>query len=309
MTHDRTHFACTEAFLNRVLGHWSYLPESRFSLFAANSDIVSKIRKPVSLAAQPLGLLRAEELTRAEYVRGHIISPSHYLGWQRIPCLSDTAGCCGASLQLARLAEHTRLDHVSKVLPSRKIGTLFQRLMNYVEELLRNASAVLYSTFDSFDTGDERLLLLLSSLKPRSYRELAKLWRTHRQERRVLIEESRHRDLMGHVKAIHGDLTPSNIYVYGNRIVLLDPCVAYPDMYLVDEVADSAGLIVTATQLGFLSQSADLRTSIQSDANLSPELLNHHIVRIALIRLTIHVLYGGGESAEELRNLYRCVST
>jgi aminoglycoside phosphotransferase family enzyme len=147
------------------------------------------------------------------------------------------------------------------------------------------------SSLQSLEMSDIRLMGLLQGVGAIPLAtEVLSQWNECRSMSAGLAELINQRDAKGHLKEIHGDPSLSNIFVQGERVCALDPCVARIDMYLLDGIADVAGLAADVLAAGF-SEMYQAFVEMECRRLFAPrELFRYYVLRSCLIRASVSTL-------------------
>lgn len=297
------HTPCITRFLDRVAPGWRPFFDSPYSMLYASRSIVVKIRKARSLVAGAVSPEFSYELARREYQRGLIFAPHVYESAECVPCQKSGSDYCRGAVLSRRLPKQWRLDHVLAVHPdpSQLLTQLTDDVVGKtpsLEPLLNGRSLA------SLRNGDRRIRNILQNAHGnQDTKEVLTLWDHHEAQRESLAAIFQHRDDAGHAKEVHGDIKAANIFALPTAFALLDPCVAFPDMYLLDELADLAGVFVTAWNVEGESTALALIQRVAHSVDVCEPVLHHYIRRIALIRLSLAVLQS--DRLETARTAYR----
>jgi len=216
-------------------------PFSRVYMF---QNHVVKIRRASKLLAQTQSCSWRRTLTKREYARGLRYAGSDvYLGL--LPIVRATKdlelrGDIGllmrrlrrtllqnniSNVGLEQIAKSTSLEHLSARKRSIDTGISLVHLKNSLERIKK--------FLPQFSLTDVERLCIANSLETITA-ELSNL-------APVFIQ----RESLGWIKLCHGDKKLEHAYSDFGKYIFIDPCVATPDMYLIDTMSDLTCLLVS----------------------------------------------------------------
>lgn len=287
-----SHYQCYEGAVGKLF-EVEHRYSSIFSYFLVGQEKLGKVRKAVSNVLRELSAEDRSLLAQMEMERGSVIEPRIYLSVIPVPCLRFP-GYCSSALILERFEQDARFDRFvdANGIEEHVVYILATRL----SQLLTNSKIIRdYDYAQALRIGNNRLMSQLGRVKHPLGSRLGACWSDVDQYTTEKSDRLNRRVADGYVRALHGDLSWTNMYYVDQSFYFLDPCVAAPDMYYIDVTCQVADILVEFLVRGFEHGAGKLLESLEhsSPGIMSRELLKYYIRRRALIRSSIHALSGG----------------
>ncbi len=282
------HEQCISDWACEVLAEYEWLPPSRFSVFAATDQLVAKIRRPQTVVTD-IDADWAVRLAEAEVTRGRACAPSVYIRNEPIRCRNRQVGHCTAAVLMQRMPFASRLDRIFQTATEHECRELTERLFRSQRAIIQSLPRADCATLASLDSSDLRLMEVVRRRAPMEC-GLISLWGKLLEAREHVRGEICDRDDRGNSRVTHGDLAADNIYVHEDAIIVLDPSVAFPDLYKLDYANDWAHLGVSVAELQPALDPLLLVARCSEEASTSDALMRHYFGRVALIRTTLRTL-------------------
>lgn len=300
------HAKCLSHWLDAFIGPHEWLPRSRFSVFAATSQLVAKIRR-AQTAVSDIDSHWAIELARAELVRGRCFAPSIYLSCEPIACRVQQHAHCNAAVLMRRLPYCTRLDRLFANSDRDAKTDLIEKVLQCHRLVAGSLQPSPATTHSSLQSSDERLITVARARLGTQADAILQLWEHILAAREGVLAEIRARDTTDRSKQTHGDLSPGNIYIEQGTVYFLDPCVAFRDLFELDCANDWAHIGVTLACMQTIFTPETIIARCAHESQTSHHLMAYYFSRVALIRLTMRQLDQAGtdEQVGDLQTLVR----
>ena len=267
---------------------------SNFSQFFENQKYIFKVRKKDSrLFLDSKTKSKEIDLTIKEYNRGKLFENNLYIELIDIPCMSNGASC-NLALKMIKLPDEKRIDSlISKGLFAKSdIEIISNKLTSIYKKV--PLAAKHYNYCQGLKDGNERIIESVTKHQAKKdYDIIYNSWNYIDKKTQVLNNLFINRKSENKVKLLHGDLSFQNTFINDNEYFMIDPCVAFYDMYAIDILYQFADVIVELSQDKLNSFIELLIEEYKNKIakNISQELLDYYIFTHSLIRATVNWIF------------------
>ena len=272
------HRLCFENYLGK---NFHFFLETDYSFLYSNSKIIVKLPKSCSVWENLENIedeLRV--LSYTEYQRGLRYSPSIYIDVVDIPCVYKNRHICNAAIMMKHLPQDWRLDKVAITSSSQEIiKTGIVESLNYIFNHSKKIENCDY--LPHIYRGFEEINRQINTIK--NSNRINMIWKNHIIQSKELesIIDFRHKNEM--VRELHGDLSFSNMFWNGKKILSIDPCNS-PFLYQIDVLYQLADLAVECNFYGLKQWEDWLLNPFMNYCNWDEKVFNLFFERYSLIR-------------------------
>ncbi len=282
---------------------------SKFAQFFETKEYIFKVRIKDSRLFLSSDIDSKEiDFTNREFSRGSLFEVELYKELINIPCKYDNS-LCNVALKMIKIPENERIDNlISKGI-----------FINSDIEVIAKKLTIIYDNMplpvDHFNycngliNGNMRIIeSVIRNKNKKGFNNIYNAWSILNNKTINLNIVFKNRQLENKVKTLHGDLSFQNTFIHNGRYIMIDPCVAFYDMYAIDILYQFIDVIVELLRYKLDSLVTYLikeyKRKIEED--ISKELFDYYLFRHSLIRATVNWIFEDPNYHEylQIRNEY-----